>query len=286
MMYVLKPPFLLTPVCVSPLGVERLNLVGWVGGSVFGRFCVPLVPDCLRRSSLRCSEVPAALLQSLAESWVALLPKWGFADGRETVPWVVMWRWPRCVRRRAHDLPQPRCLPNNDVVVSPRLLLPLQCQTPKKVLAHDPSTPRKTHTLQRLHLLPEVRADTKTGRPYPSAADGGTTRLYDDAIKTMTSRSEALVKKYTDVPPQQRKQISASASGERMSTRESTSRDAKHKCRVDKCMESSTKVGCFRCTWEDEMEIVERLHTKSVEHGKDTMEKLWKRYEVVGNIER
>ena len=53
--------------------------------------------DCLRRSSLRCSEVPPALLQSLAESWVALLPKWGFADGRETVPWVVMWRWPKCV---------------------------------------------------------------------------------------------------------------------------------------------------------------------------------------------
>ena len=135
-------------------------------------------------------------------------------------------------------------MPNTEKGVGPRPLY-------HKQDAYSPET-----------TLPEVRADTKTGRPYPSAADGGTTRLYDDAIKTMTSRSEALVKKYTDVPPQQRKQISASASGERMSTRESTSRDAKHKCRVDKCMESSTKVGCFRCTWEDEMEIVERLHTR------------------------
>ena len=189
-------------------------------------------------------------------------------------------------RRRAHDRPQPRCLPNNDVVVSPRLLLPLQCQTPKKVLAHDPSTPSKTHTLQRLHFPKSAQIPKLVVRTPPPPTVALTTRLYDDAIKTMTSRSEALVKKYTDVPPQQRKQISASASGERMSTRESTSRDAKHKCRVDKCMESSTKVGCFRCTWEDEMEIVERLHTKSVEHGKDTMEKLWKRYKVVGNIER
>ena len=43
--------------------------------------------------------------QRIALSWVALLPKWGFADGRETGPWVVLWRWPRCggsheVRRR------------------------------------------------------------------------------------------------------------------------------------------------------------------------------------------
>ena len=34
------------------------------------------------------------------------------------------------------------------------------------------------------------------------------------------------------------------------------------------------------------MEIVERLHTKSVEHGKDTMEKLCKRYEVVGKYRK